>query len=75
MNLRTSARSRRPAICTASIAAFLAAASVSPGTTYQVDLGDQFTEPGLLSGGTDVVKNGLGALFLNGANTHSGGRS
>ena len=63
----------RPSICATSIAAFLAAAAVSPGTVYNVDLGNQQTEPGPLSGGTDVSKIGAGTLFLNGANTYTGG--
>jgi autotransporter-associated beta strand protein len=78
MNTRRiiSASKNRPSICTASIAAFLAAASVSPGVPYNVDLGAQFTEPGLLTGGTSVEKTGLGALFItNPANTFTGATS
>ncbi len=66
---------RRPTVCATSIAAFMAAAAVSPGVTYNVDLGNTATlstAAGTTASGVDLTKVGLGSLILGAGNTYTG---
>ena len=77
MNIRTNSTiskrraALRPVICTASIAAFMAAGGFSSGDTFTVNLGDNLTVGTAVVG--PLVKNGLGTLNLTGAQAFAGG--
>jgi len=64
---------RRSSFHTAFAAAFFATALAGRSVTYQVNLGDTFTENAVLSSNTGLVKTGLGTLHLaNPANSYTG---